>query len=309
MYWKGIDSVDVFHSGERSIQRRVGVQRIADQVGQMIQPYVTEDFQWFLESQPWLVMGSTDSEGRLWVSALCGEPGIIRLSDDRTVHILRLKNTWDLVYTNVLHNTNVGLIVINFGQRIRIRINGMVKGLNDQELIVKTDQVYGNCPKYIQARGLKAARLDPTVTPEVVHDISLDERQQAWIRQADTFFIASANAEGKTDVSHRGGRPGFIRVLDERTLVWPDYTGNMMFNTLGNIVENPKSGLLFLDFDDGHTLQLTGYCTIVWSLSVNDQASFPGVQRLIQFRLSEVIHIRHAHNCSWDFIGYSPYNP
>ena len=99
----------------------------------------------------------------------------------------------------------------------------------------------------------------------MVHDgLALTAKQQDWIQKADTFFVATAHPFRGADASHRGGQPGFVAVVDAQTLIWPDYSGNMMFNTLGNIVSNPKSGLLFLDFDTGRTLQLTGAAEIVW---------------------------------------------
>ncbi|MGR5960328.1 pyridoxamine 5'-phosphate oxidase family protein [Bacillus cereus] len=71
------------------------------------------------------------------------------------------------------------------------------------------------------------------------------KKQQNWISESDTFIIASASSEGKMDISHRGGMPGFVHVINEKTIIFPDYSGNMLFNTLGNIVQNPNVGLLF----------------------------------------------------------------
>lgn len=92
----------------------------------------------------------------------------------------------------------------------------------------------------------------------------LTERQQDWITAADTFFIGSAHVQAGTDASHRGGNPGFVQVHDSRTLRWPDYAGNNLFNTLGNLNVEARAGLLFLDFEHGHTLQLTGSATVSW---------------------------------------------
>jgi predicted pyridoxine 5'-phosphate oxidase superfamily flavin-nucleotide-binding protein len=76
-------------------------------------------------------------------------------------------------------------------------------------------------------------------------------KQQRLIREADTFFIASSHRDGGADASHRGGNPGFVHVLNETKLIWPDYSGNGMFQTLGNLAIDPRAGLLFMDFESG----------------------------------------------------------
>lgn len=78
-----------------------------------------------------------------------------------------------------------------------------------------------------------------------------------WIRGADTFFVASAHLDGPADVSHRGGRPGFVEFKDS-VLCIPDYAGNNMFSTLGNFALNPRAGLVFVDFESDRRLQITG---------------------------------------------------
>ena len=173
-------------------------------------------------------------------------------------------------------------------------------------------QSFGNCPKYIQQR-------EWAFTPELVtlgqertvaHATHLTGEQQKTIAQSDTFFIASTSGDQSEsrsrglDVSHRGGKPGFIVVEDAQTLIYPDYLGNFMFNTLGNITQQPKTGLLFLDFTTGTTLQLSGQSAIIW-----DQeriAAVPGAQRLISSHIEHVIQIEQAVPLSCKFMEYSP---
>jgi hypothetical protein len=124
---------------------------------------------------------------------------------------------------------------------------------------------------------------------------------------ADTFFIGSLHAEAGVDCSHRGGNPGFVRVLDERRLAFPDYSGNNMFQTLGNLSVDPRAGLLFLNFETGDTLQLTGTTDIIW-----DQArlrDWPGAQRLIEFEVSKTIEARGASPMRWRLMDYAASNP
>ncbi|MBD2020206.1 pyridoxamine 5'-phosphate oxidase family protein, partial [Leptolyngbya sp. FACHB-36] len=122
----------------------------------------------------------------------------------------------------------------------------------------------------------------------------------------DTFFIASLHPTHGADASHRGGYPGFVQVDSER-LVFPDYSGNNMFNTLGNLQVNPSAGLLFIDFEQGHTLQLTGSATIVWE--PERIATVAGAERLVEFQVQQVQQTSCASRLRWQFVEYSPANP
>ncbi|MBZ0252214.1 MAG: pyridoxamine 5'-phosphate oxidase family protein, partial [Candidatus Methylomirabilis sp.] len=126
-------------------------------------------------------------------------------------------------------------------------------------------------------------------------------------RRADTFFIATAHAEGGADASHRGGMPGFVRVESERDLWMPDYFGNFMFQTLGNLEVDPRAGLLFVDFETGATLQLTGEARVLW----DDPriAATPGAERIVAFRAEEIVETPNAFPFAWAFEGWSPHNP
>jgi predicted pyridoxine 5'-phosphate oxidase superfamily flavin-nucleotide-binding protein len=92
---------------------------------------------------------------------------------------------------------------------------------------------------------------------------TLDAAPAALVAAADTFFIASFHPERGADASHRGGRPGFVRVRGQRTLEFDDYPGNNMFNTLGNLSGHPWAGLLFVDFERGDLVQMTGRARIL----------------------------------------------
>ncbi|MCL4316449.1 MAG: pyridoxamine 5'-phosphate oxidase family protein [Gammaproteobacteria bacterium] len=257
----------------------------------------------FLRRQPFAVLSSVDAQGRVWVSILTGRPGFMRATDEHTVAIEGLPLSHDPLRENLQADPNIGMLVIEFATRKRMRING--KGeLRDDGVVIYAEQVYSNCPKYIQAREWEFAQT--VATPAMVqrNDV-LNAAQQVWIQQADTFFIGSFYPDGGTDASHRGGNPGFVKIVDEKTLLWPDYIGNNMFNTLGNITAYPRAGLLFVDFANGRTLQLTGTAKIIWDAPAN----FPGAQRLVEFAVNEVVETANALPLQWFFQGYSPYNP
>ena len=187
-----------------------------------------------------------------------------------------------------------------------MRVNGQGSIGANNYIKVHTEQVYANCPKYIQARQWEIDEAT-SVVPTVQQSNALNAAQQTWVQQADTFFIGSFHPEGGADASHRGGNPGFVKVLDEKTLLWPDYIGNNMFNTLGNIAAYPNAGLLFMDFKQGATLQLTGSAQIVWDTERMEK--LPGAQRLVEFSVARAVETRSAQALRWQFSDYSPYNP
>ncbi|MEZ4484763.1 MAG: pyridoxamine 5'-phosphate oxidase family protein [Syntrophotaleaceae bacterium] len=130
-------------------------------------------------------------------------------------------------------------------------MNGRLQ-LETGSFSVKSEQVYANCPRYIQARQWSwlLNRIGKTLGGKR-HAVKC--RAATTNRLADTFFIASSHADSGADASHRGGFGGFVQVVDDKTLVWPEYNGNGMFNTLRNIHHNARAGLLFVDFDNGST--------------------------------------------------------
>jgi predicted pyridoxine 5'-phosphate oxidase superfamily flavin-nucleotide-binding protein len=132
-------------------------------------------------------------------------------------------------------------------------------------------QSFGNCPQYIQSRDFRF--VEPATGSDTLqgsNDQPLSVQDHALIANADTFFIASANLrkeDGESygaDVSHRGGRPAFVRIDDDRTLTVPDFIGNFFFNTIGNLQVNPRAGLLFLDFSAGDVLMLRTRTNVIW---------------------------------------------
>ena len=173
-------------------------------------------------------------------------------------------------------------------------------------IYVYVEQVYGNCLKYIQMREPEATGSSTSVEPGTARRAdTLTDGQRRLISSSDTFFVASASPDGGADASHCGGLPGFVQFLDEETLAFPDYSGNNMFDTLGNIVANPKVGLLFVDFERGDTLQLSGEARVLWDPA--RAAEFAGARRVVEFRVGEVVE--SAVPLRWRFAAYSPFNP
>src|SRR5712691_3771897 len=261
-----------YHAGELEIQARAGVLTEGARIGKSIRATIPAAAQVFLREQPMIIAATVDVEGRVWVSLLTGKPGFLEALDEQTVEIRAAPHPSDALSANLRVGGTIGLIAIDFATRRRMRVNGWVKSVRQGNIVVQAGEVYGNCHKYIQARALliedmeehsadcienaEAVQGGGPVQVNGAKEISSEQR--AWIERADTFFIASSHRDDGADASHRGGPPGFVRVENARRLVFPDYSGNKMFQTLGNISADPHAGLLFIDFESGDTLQLTG---------------------------------------------------
>ena len=297
-----------YHPGEIEVQERAGVRSMAERVGNSIRPTIPPAVREFLGELPMVVVGSVGADGRVWASLLAGDPGFVRALDERTVRIDAAPLPGDpLAEALEGAGSEVGVLAIDLFTRRRVRLNGEAES-HPEGIYVRTHQVYVNCPKYIQAREPETGGPEPGLeNGHILRSRWLTDEQRSLISEADTFFIASSHPEGGTDASHRGGKPGFVRFLADAVLEFPDYSGNTMFNTLGNIAVNPSAGLLFLDFEGGGTLQLTGEARIVWD--TGRAARFAGAERVVEFRVQEAVELRGAVPLRWRFEGYSPFNP
>jgi predicted pyridoxine 5'-phosphate oxidase superfamily flavin-nucleotide-binding protein len=116
---------------------------------------------------------------------------------------------------------------------------------------------------------------------EVTHRTQFNDGDKAFIEGAQFFFLATADAEGRPDCSFKGGLPGFVRVTGPSELAFPDYDGNGMFRSLGNIVSNPGVGLLFIDMGDKpRRLRVNGTARLLFDDPL--MASFAGAQGLVR---------------------------
>jgi len=287
--------VGTFHSGEVEVQGRLGVREEAEPMARGIAAEIPRGVRLMLRDQRMAVAASLDERGRPWASLLTGPPGFIQAADERLLSLATTPIPGDVLAENLKRRAELGLLVIDPRTRLRLRVNG--RGLLSPEgVFLVADQVYGNCSKYVQRRRLVA---DSGSEPgEARRSSSLDERERAMVARADTFFIATWHAGGGADVSHRGGRPGFVRVLDERTLEFPDYPGNNMFNTLGNLLGHPKAGLLFVDFERGDLLQVVGEAQILWE-----------PKRAVRVAIDEVHDLPGASPLRFELVEPSPANP
>ncbi|WP_330185753.1 pyridoxamine 5'-phosphate oxidase family protein [Nocardia sp. NBC_01503] len=291
-----------YHPGELAVQERLGQADIAQRVGRMIRPEIPAPAAEFLAAQPIVVVAAADAAGALWASPLVGPPGFARATDDRSIAVDALPVPGDPLAEALRGPGHIGLIALQPQSRRRMRVNGRAEP-TATGIRIAADQVYSNCPKYISRRGIEAWSEAAAVSVRKAE--SLDPAQRQAISAADAFFVASADPNGNADASHRGGNPGFLQVLSPTHLRWPDYRGNSMFMTLGNIAADPRCGILIPDWRTGATLQLTGTAEITW-----DEAVFTtGAQCAIDFTITEVVHISGATPLRWSAPELSPVNP
>jgi hypothetical protein len=200
------------------------------------------------------------------------------------------------------------MIVIELGTGRRYRINCKIK-INNEYLNLIIEEAFPTCPKYIQSR-IPTFNTKKNILPITSKGYRLNKEQQTLITQSDTFFEGSQSSSEFLDVNHRGGNPGFIEILENGYLKIPDYVGNNMYNTLGNLLEIPKAGLLFFDFEKGNILQLTGTTTFLFDqLSDADNIKTTETGRYWLFKTERWVQINQHHQIDWNLLDNSPFNP
>jgi uncharacterized protein len=128
-------------------------------------------------------------------------------------------------------------------------------------------------------------RLADRIDDRIVH-ATIDDDDRAFIERCDMFFIATADAEGRPQCSYKGGDPGFVRVVDDRTIAFPVYDGNGMYLTAGNALVNPHVGLLFVDFERRRRLRLNGTASVAEDDTL--RAEYPEAQLVVRVQATEV---------------------
>lgn len=257
-----------FHPGELELQREAGVaERMARLGGQMIRDYLPEQHRAFFPLLPFVIAGSLDERAQPTASLLAAPPGFAWSPEPQMLRIDARPLAGDPLQRNLRPGVPLGLLGLQPHTRRRNRANGSVLALDESGFTLGVAQSFGNCPRFIHAREavyVGAAAADPVLESGMLESAILGPRERALVASADTFFIASAHPDSAAapsaaqgvDVSHRGGPAGFALFTGDDTFLVPDYRGNNLFNTLGNLRLNPSAGLLFLDRALGHVLQL-----------------------------------------------------
>lgn len=286
-----------WHEGEKAIHKRAHLDFREDNP---TSPFLTPMAAHQISRYPLMAIGTLDEHDRPWCTLWgSGEPP---LSQPVAQSVIAIKSSVDASFDpvvqaiwkgkdngEIIREEGKGRLVsglsISLEERGRVKLAGrLIAGALDAnstpegqsnehegksgsiQLVAKIDQSLGNCPKYLNKKTITSSAPKPVLLSESPH---LSQEALDLIERADMFFVASVHEHEDMDANHRGGPPGFIRIEqpenpDEGSiLVWPEYSGNNLYQTLGNLEATPKAGLVIPDFDTGDVLYLTGTTKIL----------------------------------------------
>lgn len=293
-----------WHDGEVALQRSAGVaERMADVGRRVIRDYMPDQHRDFYVQLPFVVLGSVDTRGDVWATLRANAPGFMQSPDPKSLGVGLARDPGDPAEAGFNDGDAIGLLGIELHTRRRNRLNGTVQRVDEGGFTIAVGQSYGNCPQYIQLRQFAftraADRFQPVETVQYMD--ALNARAKEMIIGADTFFVASyvdlPDGTRQVDVSHRGGKPGFVHLSETGVLTVPDFAGNLFFNTLGNFSVNPRAGLVFVDFATGDLLQLTGVPEVV--LHGPEIAAFQGAERFWRMTPTRILYRPAALPLRW----------
>ena len=301
-----------WHEGERALHAQIGAAEELEALGRLaIRAHMPPQHQRFYAALPFVAAGLVDPAGYPWATLLQGPPGFAQATAADQLQLSTAPDPADPAISSMRVGAPIGLLGIELQSRRRNRANGVIRQFDSHKLEVSVTQTMGNCPKYIQQRTPRTDAHSWAETDTTTQELSAtSEQYRRAVRSADTFFVASyADNRGvrEVDVSHRGGKPGFVAIDSQGNLTIPDYPGNRFFNTLGNIRQSHRAGLLFPHFETGGLIQLTGHAELLPALS--DSASTRGAERHWRVRPTRIVlrQARLAH--AWALQEASPFNP
>jgi len=306
-----VPSSEPFHRGEIAAQKRAGVRTQMERAGAIVlRNAMPDQHRELFTKLPTLLLGSSDADGRVWASIVWGKSGFITSPDANTLQVAARLQHDDPLSAMLKPGAEFGALGLEFETRRRNRANGLIAAVSAEGFTFAVQQSFGNCPKYIQTRDFVTCEAAEERTSAVSGGGTLTADARALIRRSDTFFIAtmaeaSAGLAHGADVSHRGGKPGFVDIGQDDVLTWPDFTGNNFFNTIGNLLADGRAGLLFIDFERGDLLQLTGKAEVLWD--EEEVSRFAGARRLLRFRPERHVLRNHAFPLRWSLREQSPY--
>lgn len=306
-----------FNSAEVAIHKRLGIaEQLHHQVSGFIRAEMPDQHRYFYESLPMAIIGLTDMNGDVWATPVFGQPGFVRTPNSKQLLIetkLLLAGSVDL---DIRAGAKIGMLGIELSTRRRNRVNGVIShseqlDSDTRALTFDVDQSYGNCPQYIQKRefNLNSDALEKQTVKSFEVQTSLSSQAIVRICEADTFFIASRSRQftedprSGIDASHRGGKPGFIKVENNR-LLFPDFSGNRFFNTIGNIEDDGRVGLYIPDLDTGSGLFISGTAKVIWEHELLSE--YHGAQRFIEIECEQVIEANNIIPFNGHLVERSP---
>ncbi|KAL8704160.1 MAG: hypothetical protein Q9201_002658 [Fulgogasparrea decipioides] len=323
-----------WHEGEDTMHRKLHASVQDNPTSSFLTPYAAR----LLLNAPLLALGTLDNAGRPWTTLLGGEVGFVRPLGQSNVGIrTSVDPTYDPVVNTLLgskhrdgpedstsKNHLVSGLGIDLATRSRVKLAGRVVasaldrlsdelqdgsvGVTEAQMVVKIEQSLGLCPKYLNKKQIVPTLPEPGLVSDA---LPLPLGATRLLAKADLFFISSSHDGMTMGTNNRGGPPGFVRVVENDSsgtaLVYPEYSGNRLYQTLGNLQTTPRAGIVIPDFDSGDVLYVTGTTQIL----VGPEAA--GL--LPRSNLAVKVHVEEARlvSKSLPFRGKagepSPYNP
>jgi hypothetical protein len=269
----------------------------------MVRPAIPRQvFDWLTE-QTLLAVATLDGAGHLWATVIPGKPGFLQAEANGT-HLWVDRSMPQAVLANLKSDGRIGLLAIDLTSRQRMRINGTATAL-PSGLHISVQEAFFNCPKYITRRSaLPSTTHNETAQRE---GIQLLAEHLQLLSETDLLFLATAHPERGLDVSHRGGDPGFVQLLPDGRIRIPDYPGNSLFNSLGNLLIDSRIALAIPNLHTGSILQITGTATIQWhDQDVDDSTG--GTHRFVDIE-SIAWHVEEGGPVAQGVSELSPFNP
>ncbi len=303
-----------YSNGELYVQERADVVEDASRVSRIIKNSADGFAQDFIETQLFCFISSMDGEGSVWTSMLAGkQPGFARVITPNKLFFSQDKFhrfSDDILHSNIVNNPSVGILFIDLTTRRRQRLNGSLYSREDG-LHLEIEQSFVNCPKYIQLRTLENSHSLTISEVGIEKGLSiLPARLKDIIENSDTFYLGTAGKNKSLDTSHRGGNSGFVKFIKDDTLRIPDYSGNNMFISLGNIHEYPEASLLFLDDESRSILQLQGEAELSFDeFGKEDEHPTGGTGRYWYFRIKQYHLLKNVLPYTWRLVEFSSFNP
>ncbi|KFY86054.1 hypothetical protein V500_07909 [Pseudogymnoascus sp. VKM F-4518 (FW-2643)] len=316
-----------WHRGENEMHRLRQVPEQDNPTSYFLTDYAAHQ----LTQSTLLALGTIDSEGRPWTSLWGGERGFAKAISQELIGIqATIDNCHDPVAEVLFDGKANGEIItaegkrkmvsglgIDLEARKRVKLYGRLavgallsteEGVGEAQLAVKIEQTLGLCPKYLNKWRIYPHLPHPKLAS---NKLNLPQAAIELLGKADIFFISSTDRKSDMDTNNRGGTPGFVRILsnDENslTLVYPEYSGNRLYQTLGNLMTTPQAGLVFPDFNTGNVLYVTGRTEI---LAGSEASSLiPHTNLAVKISVKALRFVTDGLGFRGREGEYSPYNP
>lgn len=334
----GIELGTQWHSGEVEMHRLLRVPHSDNPT----YPGLAPQYYNRITNSPLVAFGTLDEQGRPWTTIWGGEAGFCRPVAQGFLGVnAKADAAFDPVLQEIFatkvngsserqivdeqvvkpHGGKVmAALSIDLKTRDRVKVAGrFVAGavlrrtesnIGELQMAFQVQESLGNCPKYLNKKYITPH----SPHPELVSDgngLPLPEAAVQLLEKADLFFVSSKHGNGSMDVNHRGGPPGFMRLYRNEpgsvTLVYPEYSGNRLYQTLGNLQKDPLAGLVVPDFETGDVLYLTGGTTTL----IGDKAAayLPRTKLAVKIDIEEARFVKDGLAFRGNVIDYSPYNP